>query len=208
MRSLKIKESNFNVMEWMLDIQLGRRNLSPIQRIAVAEKYRPMYEKEAKENQSEYYGNQYDKKSGLTANLPQVQSKKERNHTTDKKLADIADVSEKTYRMGAKILNSDNEEVKEKVLSGDMSINAGYNKIRENTKQKENKNNESTITQPSITQKESSQPKISEETKQICVMYILITMMMRFCKIYLKQIFVKEELEIRIKEKWGCVLKS
>ena len=39
-------------MEWMLDIQLGRRNLSPIQRIAVAEKYRPIYEKQAKENQS------------------------------------------------------------------------------------------------------------------------------------------------------------
>ena len=31
--------------------QLGRRNLSPIQRIAVAEKYRPIYEKQAKENQ-------------------------------------------------------------------------------------------------------------------------------------------------------------
>lgn len=37
----------------MLDIQLGRRNflgrrnLSPIQRIAVAEKYRPIYEKQA-----------------------------------------------------------------------------------------------------------------------------------------------------------------
>ena len=37
-------------MEWMLDIQLGRRNLSPIQRIAVAEKKRAYYEKKAKEN--------------------------------------------------------------------------------------------------------------------------------------------------------------
>lgn len=118
-----------DVMKWMLDIQLGRRNLSPIQRIAVAEKYRPIYEKQAKANQSEYYGNQYDKKNGLTENLPQVQLKKERNPTTDKKLADIADVSEKTYRMGKKILGSGNEEVKEKVLSGEMSINAGYNKI-------------------------------------------------------------------------------
>lgn len=27
-----------DVMEWMLDIQLGRRNLSPIQRIAITEK--------------------------------------------------------------------------------------------------------------------------------------------------------------------------
>lgn len=34
----------------MLDIQLGRRNLSPIQRIAVAEKYRPIYERQAKKN--------------------------------------------------------------------------------------------------------------------------------------------------------------
>lgn len=38
-------------MEWMLDIQLGRRNLSPIQRIKVTEKYRPIYERQAKENQ-------------------------------------------------------------------------------------------------------------------------------------------------------------
>lgn len=35
----------------MPDIQLGRRNLSPIQRIAVAEKYRPFYEKKAKQEQ-------------------------------------------------------------------------------------------------------------------------------------------------------------
>lgn len=42
-------------MEWMLDIQLGRRNLSPIQRIAVAEKYRLLYEKEARENQRLYF---------------------------------------------------------------------------------------------------------------------------------------------------------
>lgn len=53
----------------MLDIQLGRRNLSPIQRIAVAEKKRVYYEKKAKEKQAEYHGNQYDNKSGLTPNL-------------------------------------------------------------------------------------------------------------------------------------------
>lgn len=44
-------ETKDEVMEWMLDIQLGRRNLSPIQRIAVAEKYRSIYERQAKENQ-------------------------------------------------------------------------------------------------------------------------------------------------------------
>lgn len=111
-------------MEWMLDIQLGRRNLSPIQRIAVAEKYRPIYEKMAKENKILGGG---DKKSdeykkSVTVNLPQPI----RNPTTDKKLADMAGVSRTTYRMGAKVLNSDNEDVKNRVLSGETSISAGY----------------------------------------------------------------------------------
>jgi len=119
-----------DVKKWMLDIQLGRRNLSPIQRITVAEKYRLLYEKEAKENQSKAgkeYGNGGIK---LTANLPQAPEKnKKRNPITDKKLADIADVSEKTYRMGAKILNSDNEDLKQRVQSGKTSISAGYKEL-------------------------------------------------------------------------------
>lgn len=107
------------VMEWMLDIQLGRRNLSPIQRIAIAEKYRGIYEKQAKENQlSGLIQNQ----TSVLVNLP----KREESINTSEKLASIANVSEKTYRMGAKILNSDNKEVKEDVKSGKISINAGY----------------------------------------------------------------------------------
>lgn len=47
------------------------------------------------------------------------------------KLAEVAGVSEGTYSKGKKILDSDNEEVKQKVMSGEMSINAGYNKIKE-----------------------------------------------------------------------------
>ena len=114
------------VMEWMLDIQLGRRNLSPIQRIAVTEKYRPIYEKQAQENQSKAGGDKKSKsyQKSLTESLPQAISSKERNPTTDKKLSDIAGVSEKTYRMGAKVLNSDNEDIKQRVLSGETSISA------------------------------------------------------------------------------------
>lgn len=57
--------------------------------------------------------------------------KVERTIDTTKKLADVANVGKETYRMGKKILDSNNDEVKNAVLSGDMSINAGYNKIRE-----------------------------------------------------------------------------
>lgn len=34
----------------MIDTQLGRRNLTPIQKIAITEKYRKIYEEKAKEN--------------------------------------------------------------------------------------------------------------------------------------------------------------
>ena len=160
------------VMEWMLDIQLGRRNLSPIQRIAVAEKYRPIYEKQARENQSKAGGDKksVEYKKSIAENLPQAVEQK-RNPTTDSKLASIAGVSEKTYRMGAKVLHSDNSELKQRVLSGDMSINAGYNKIRENEKKKENIKAESTNAgtqqiKPSVPLQSKSQ--ISDEVKQIC----------------------------------------
>ena len=100
----------------MLDIQLGRRNLSPIQRIAVAEKYRPIYEKMAKENQL----------SGLkNVVLPNL-VKRDSAIDTTQRLAKIAGVGKETYRMGAKVLNSDNEDVKNRVLSGETSISAGY----------------------------------------------------------------------------------
>ena len=65
-------ETKEEVMEWMLDIQLGRRNLSPIQRIAVAEKYRPIYEKKAKENQ----GARNDLKNNIPQNLGESEKKK------------------------------------------------------------------------------------------------------------------------------------
>lgn len=84
-------------MEWMLDIQLGRRNLSPIQRIAVAEKYRPIYEKQARKNQL----------SGLKQNKDTVsQNSSKRTEPIDvrAKLAKTASVSTDTYFKGKKFL--------------------------------------------------------------------------------------------------------
>lgn len=123
-------ENKEEAIRWMVRQQLGRRNLSPIQRISISEKYRPFYEKEAKANQ----GTRNDLKNNFTANLPQSLEKKERNPTTDKKLADIANVSEKTYRMGTKILNSGNEELIEQTLKGEKSINRAYNELKASEK--------------------------------------------------------------------------
>ena len=77
--------------------------LTPIQRIAIAEKYRPIIEKKAKENLSKGGG---DKKSGLTNSTKAIN---EPVNTRDK-LARIAGVGQDTYYKGKRILDSDNEE--------------------------------------------------------------------------------------------------
>lgn len=119
-------------MEWMLDIQLGRRNLTPIQRIAVAEKYRPIYERQAKENLKQA-GNNYG--IGKEKPLPNLVNPI-LNIDTTQRLAKIAGVGKETYRMGAKIINSDNENVKKRVLSGETSISAGYKELQDQDKLK------------------------------------------------------------------------
>lgn len=51
---------------------------------------------------------------------------------TNKKLANIASVKPTTYKMGAKVLNSDNDDLKQRVLSGETSISAGYKELIQN----------------------------------------------------------------------------
>ena len=139
-------ETKAEVMQWMLDIQLGRRNLSPIQRIAVAEKYRGIYEKQAKENMS-LGGKSYSPKEGLqnSSTLP-----KENKIDVRAKLAKTAGVSTDTYYKGKKILDSGNEELKKEVLSGEKTINAGYKELQ-NKKQKVNES-------PKMQQEKNSSP--------------------------------------------------
>jgi len=102
----------------MLDIQLGRRSLSPIQRIAAAEKYRSLYEKQARENLKQASGgDRRSEKFEQNQGLPNLVKVENRIDTT-KKLAQVAGVGKETYRMGAKVLNSNNEKLKNEVLSG------------------------------------------------------------------------------------------
>ena len=115
----------------MLDIQLGRRNLSPIQRIAVAEKYRHIYEKqalinkqvamqEARKKNNKNKSEQFSQNSSITVNDNKVDVRA--------KLAKTAGVSTDTYSKGKKILDLDNEELKRhvafsKILMGTYIIN-------------------------------------------------------------------------------------
>jgi len=135
-------DSKEEVIKWMLENQLARRNLLTIQRIAVAEKYRPIYEKQAKANQSLGGGDKRSKEyqKSVESDLSQAVDKK-RNSTTDEKLSKISGVKTTTYKMGAKVLKSGNDELKKRVLSGKTSISAGYRELRnsENTESKKEK---------------------------------------------------------------------
>ena len=99
-------------------------NLSPIQRIAVAEKYRPIYEKQAKERQATSTGGV---KPQLTPNLVEAEKTNNRSENeTNSKLAKIANVGKETYRQAKRVLDSNNDDLKQRVLSGETSISAGY----------------------------------------------------------------------------------
>ena len=120
-------------MEWMLDIQLGRRNLSPIQRIAITEKYRSIYEAQAQIRLEE--GRRKGGKSSPNNSTPKMvdtcEDKKRSENETNAKLAKTAGVSTDTYSKGKKILDSGNEEVKNAVMSGEMSINAAITRYHD-----------------------------------------------------------------------------
>lgn len=136
-----------DVKKYIYENQLARRNLTPIQKISIAEQYRSMYEKQAKENQSLGGG---DKKSedyqkSVESNLTQAVDKK-RNPTTDEKLSKIAGIKTTTYKMGAKVLKSDNEDLKKRVLSGETSISAGYKELMMNKNKKSSSNEKESIT--------------------------------------------------------------
>ena len=155
------------VMEWMLDIQLGRRNLSPIQRIKVTEKYRPIYERQAKENMS-LGGKKYSPKEGSQNSSTLSQEEKV---DVRAKLAKTAGVSTDTYSKGKKILDSNNETLKQEVLSGEKSINAGYKELSQNKREEKADTNEeinSMPPSPTTTRQTTPKTQISDEVKQIC----------------------------------------
>lgn len=123
-------ESKEEAVRWMVRQQIGRRNLTPIQRIEIAEKYRPFYTEKAKENMSSG-GKKYSPKEGL-----QNSSTLSNENKIDvrAKLAEVANVSTDTYSKGKKILESGNEELIEQTLKGEKSINKAYNELKASQK--------------------------------------------------------------------------
>jgi len=113
-------ESREDVKQWMLEQQLGRRNLSDVEKYEIVQKFKSVFEKKAKENQS-------SGGKGLT-NLSKVNTRKE--------MAKAVGVSEGTYQKLDKVMQSDNEDIKQKLREKKVSTDKAYQEIK-NPKPKE-----------------------------------------------------------------------
>lgn len=125
------------VMEWMIDTQLGRRNLTPIQRIAVVKKYEDKIRKQAKEKQLSHLKQNNDDRL-----LQLEQTEKESPIHTGKELAKLAKVGSGTMARYNVVMNSDDEEIKEKMLKEEITITKAYEEVKKKDEPKEEINNE------------------------------------------------------------------
>lgn len=92
-----------DVMEWMINTQLGRRNLPPAQRISVVDKFKKKIQEQAKEKQSEA-GKEFG--NGKSSSSPNGEKL---NIHTDKELAKMAGVGTGTIARYNRVMNSDDE---------------------------------------------------------------------------------------------------
>ncbi len=123
-----------DIMEWMINTQLGRRNLPPAQRLAVVEKFKKKIQEEAKEKQADA-GREFG--NGKSSSSPNGEKLNSKVHT-DKELAKLAGVGTGTVARFNRVMKSDDEELKKKVLADEVKINTAYEKIRKKEKKKEN----------------------------------------------------------------------
>ena len=120
----KAFENEDEVKEWMILNQFGRRNLSAYQRSVLALELEDVFSIKAKENQ------------GLRTDISPTLAKS-KPIDTRKELSKVASVSHGTLDKVKKIQEKAPQEIKTKLSTGEISINAAYKEIKKEEK-KEN----------------------------------------------------------------------
>ena len=129
--TLEKEFENINrVKEWMIHNQFGRRNLSNYQRSVLALQLEDVFREKAKESKSDKVS--YFRQTGEV--LP-ILAKPD----TRKEIAKIANVSHGTLDKVKVIQANATTEVKEKLNTGEMSINEAYKEIKKEEKIEERK---------------------------------------------------------------------
>lgn len=107
-----------DVKRWMLNQQLGRRNLTDAERYEIVQKFQDVFKEKGKKNQS--IGGK-----GLS-NLSKVNTRKE--------MAKAVGVSEGSYRKLDKVMQSEDEDLKESLRKKEISVDAAYKELKRREK--------------------------------------------------------------------------
>ena len=107
------------VKAWIIERQLARRNLTKYQKSKLAIVYEPILKEQAKEKQIQ----------AGKEKLPQKSAESYKENETRKKVADIAGVSRETISKVKKIEESADDDLKEQLEEGKISINKAYNSL-------------------------------------------------------------------------------
>lgn len=116
---------------WIIDNQLGKRNLIPYDKVVLEDKKRNILAEQAKgklggDHKSEDFRKSRDKKS-----CPLIPSRQEkRENSTDYKIAKAAGTSEDTVRKVRAINNSGDQKLIDDVRSGNTTINRAYQTVK------------------------------------------------------------------------------
>jgi len=122
-------DSESDVKEWMILNQFGRRNLSNYQRSVLALELESVFKGKAKESKSE--------KISHFRTTGEIVQNSEPSEKTIHKISNIANVSHDTIAKVKKIEEKAAPEVKEKLATGELSINQAYQDIKKEEKKEQ-----------------------------------------------------------------------
>jgi len=117
------------VKEWMILNQFGRRNLSNYQRSVLALELEDVFKEKAKEKELE-----------RKTTFAKSQKSSMETINTNKELSNISGIGQQTIARVKKIQEKAPEEVKAKLRTGEVSINAAYKEIKKEEKKAEKEN--------------------------------------------------------------------
>lgn len=131
--SLGDNAEEIDVMDWMLTHQLSSKNLSPGEKLAMMDEFKEEVrienEKKKLEADEKFYGNRF---TDNKVDCPPIggDSKNQRSTYTDNQVAKRAGVGVGTVARYNKVMNSNDEELKTKVKTGQVTVNKAYEEVR------------------------------------------------------------------------------
>lgn len=122
-----------DAMDWMLTHQLSSKNLSPGEKLAMMDEFKEevRIENEKKKLEGNSKGGKSNKEVSLQLECDLKNDNTSRSETwTDNQIAKKAGVGTGTVARYNKVMNSNDDDLKEKVKTGQVSVNKAYEEVR------------------------------------------------------------------------------